>query len=266
VAQALRAYPQYQNLNYRVLSVGQSSFHSLQAKLDKRFAQGLQFRVFYTWSKLINVGAENAERGGLPVQNPAATLADNRSYSEDDVPHTFVTAYTWELPFARNAGGLRGKLLKGWTLNGILRYESPRPLTITMNNDLGGLLFNTTKRPNRVAGAGGKIDFDDFDPNVNRVFDRGAWIDPGPLAFGNAVRADGSVRGIVTAISEDLSVFKVTDFGERVRHRFEAQFGNVANRTVFCEPNTNWSSGQFGQTGTQCNQPRSIQFGMKLEF
>jgi hypothetical protein len=135
-----------------------------------------------------------------------------------------------------------------------------------MENDMANLLFNTTKRPNRVAGVDGKQEFDKFDPNVDRVFDRNAWSDPGPLTFGNTVRADGSVRGIVTAISEDVSLFKVTRFGERVRHRIEAQFGNVANRTVFCEPNTNWSSPEFGRTGTQCNQPRSIQLGMKLEF
>jgi len=267
VAQALRPYPQYQALNYRVLSVGQSSFHSMQAKFDKRFSEGLQFRVFYTWSKLINIGAENAERGGLPVQNPIATIVENRSYSEDDVPHSFVTAWTWELPFAKGSSGLKSKLLRGWTLNGILRYESPRPLTITMTNDMGGLLFNTTKRPNRTAGAAGKREFDNFDPNVDRMFDPTAWTDPGALRFGNSVRADGSVRGIVTAMSEDVSMFKETRFGERFRHRLEVQFGNVFNRTVFCEPNTNWSGGAaFGQTSTQCNQPRSIQLGMKLEF
>jgi hypothetical protein len=266
VAQALRPWPQYQTVNYRVLSVGQSIFHSMQAKLDKRFSQGVQFRVFYTWSKLINVGAENAERGGVPVQNPIATIAENRSLSEDDVPHSFVTAWTWELPFGRGRSGIAAKFLEGWTLNGILRYESPRPLTITMANDMGGLLFNTTKRPNRVAGGESKQDIDKFDPNVNRYWNASAWVDPGPLTFGNAVRADGTARGHVTAITEDVSIFKLTRFGERVRHRFEAQFGNVANRTVFCEPATNWSGGDFGRTGTQCNQPRSIQMGMKVEF
>ncbi len=135
-----------------------------------------------------------------------------------------------------------------------------------MNNDLGGLLFNNQKRPDRVAGAKGKLEFDHFDPNRDRLFDRAAWLDPGPLRFGNATRADGTIRGLATATTEDVSIFKQTKIGERVLHRFEAQFGNLPNRTIFCEPNTNFSSGVFGQTGTQCNQPRSIQFGMKLEF
>jgi hypothetical protein len=242
-------------------------YHSMQAKFDKRFAAGAQFRVFYTWSKLINVGAENAERGGVPVQNPMATLAENRSLSEDDVPHSFVSAWTWELPFAKGRRGVAAKFLQGWTLNGILRYESQRPLTVTMTNDLGGLLFNTTKRPNRMADVEAKRDFDKFDPNRDRYWNPAAWSDPGALQFGNAVRADGTVRGIATAITEDISLFKLTQITERVRHRLDAQFGNIGNRTMFCEPNTNWSGGgSFGQVNTQCNTPRSIQLGMKIEF
>jgi len=266
VAQALRPYPQYQFLDYRALPIGYSSYHSMQAKLDKRFSQGVQFRLFYTWSKLINDGAENAQRGGTGIQNPIDTQRGERGLSVDDVPHTFVIAYTWELPFAKGRTGLAAKLLQGWTLNGIFRYESGRPLNITMTNDLGGLLFNNQKRPNRVAGTDGTLEFDKFDPNRDRLFDRSAWQDPGPLQFGNATRTDGTIRGLATATTEDISIFKETKFGERFRHRFEAQFGNFPNRTLFCEPNTNFSSSAFGQVSLQCNQPRSIQFGMKLEF
>ncbi len=266
VAQALRPFPQYQFLDFRAVPIGYSTYHSLQAKLDKRFAQGVQFRVFYTWSKLINDGAENAQRGGTGIQNPIDTQRGERGLSTDDVPHTFVVAYTWELPFAKGKSGLAAKLLQGWTLNGIFRYETGRPLNVFMNNDLAGLLFNNQKRPDRVAGADGTLAFDHFDPNRDRLFDRAAWQDPGPLRFGNATRADGTIRGLATATTEDVSLFKLTKINERFRHRFEAQFGNVGNRTIFCEPNTNYSAGSFGQTGTQCNQPRSIQFGMKLEF
>jgi hypothetical protein len=48
--------------------------------------------------------------------------------------------------------------------------------------------------------------------------------------------------------------------------RLEAQFGNVFNRTIWCDGNGNWSAGAFGQVSTQCNTPRSIQFGAKLTF
>ena len=99
-------------------------------------------------------------------------------------------------------------------------------------------------------------------------FNKAAWTDPGPLAFGNAPARDGSVRGFMNIV-EDVSIFKVTSFHERYRLRFEAQGGNVTNRVVFCDPgitgSTNWNSGSFGAISLQCNQPRSVQFGMKFE-
>jgi hypothetical protein len=266
VAQALRPFPQYQAIEWRDIPIGQSIYHSFQAKLDRRFSNGLQFRTFYTWSKLLNNRAESGQRGGCCVQNPINTQRGEWSVSADDVPHAFVFSWTYELPFGRNlTSGFASKLLRGWTLNGILRYESGRPLAITMANDLAGLLFNGTKRPSRVADSDGKAAGDGFDPNKESYFDRTAWYDPGPLQFGNAPSRDGSVRGFRN-YTEDVSIFKVTPIGEQFRLRFEAQAGNVTNRVVFCDPNQNWSAVTFGQVSTQCNQPRSVQFGIKLEY
>jgi hypothetical protein len=269
VAQALRPFPQYQSINYRAWPLGWSIYHSLQIKLDKRFSNGFIFRTFYTRSKLINDGAEDGQdgSGGAGVQNPAAT--QYRSVSADDVPNTFVASWSYELPFAKNRKhDFLYKLASGWTLNGVLRYESGRPLNIVMANDLGGLLFNTTKRPNVVTGVSPLSDAANngsFDPNANSYLNKAAWSDPGPLQFGNAPPQDAHVRGFRNAV-EDVSIFKVTQFGERWKWRLEAQGGNITNRVVFCNPNTNWSAGSFGQVSLQCNQPRSIQLGTKLEF
>jgi hypothetical protein len=266
VAQALRPYPQYQAIEYRDVPIGKSRYDSVQIKLDKRFSSGLQFRTFYVWARLYNNRAESGQRGGGGVQNPINTQAGEWALSEDDVPHAFVFSGTYELPLGKGKSGFLGKVLKGWTLNGIFRYDSGRPQVITMNNDLGGLLFNTTKRPNRNTSASGVAEFQGkFDPNRDRYFNRAAWTDPGPLQFGNALSRDGTVRGFSNAV-EDISIFKVTTFAERYKLRFEAQGGNFTNRTIFCDPNTNFSAGSFGQTGTQCNQPRSVQFGLKFEY
>jgi hypothetical protein len=48
--------------------------------------------------------------------------------------------------------------------------------------------------------------------------------------------------------------------------RFVAEVGNVFNRTTFCAPNTNFSSPAFGTVNTQCNQARSVQFGLRLDY
>ncbi len=269
VAQALRPWPQYQSINWHSWPVGKSMYNSFQAKLDKRFSNGLVFRVFYTRSKLMNDGADNGYNNSVSSgpQNPAA--AQEWSVSADDVPNTFVASWSYELPFGKNRRhDLLYYLMSGWTLNGLLRYESGRPLTIGMTNDMAGLLFNPAKRPNRVAGVDGVTtqgQSGSFDPNKDRYLNSAAYSDPGPLTFGNTPPRDPHVRGFRNAV-EDVSIFKVTPIGEHVRWRLEAQGGNITNRTVFCDPNTNWSSAAFGQVSLQCNQPRSIQLGTKLEF
>ena len=110
--------------------------------------------MFYTRSKLINDGAENGQNGsGSCAAESQSTRRPERAVSADDVPNTFVASWSYELPFGKNRKhDLVHKLISGWTLNGVLRYESGRPLAVTMANDMGGLLFNGGKRPNLVLG------------------------------------------------------------------------------------------------------------------
>jgi hypothetical protein len=73
------------------------------------------------------------------------------------------------------------------------------------------------------------------------------------------------VRGVPT-LNEDINIFKVFPLHGAMRVRFETQIGNVFNRAVYCDPDTNWSSPGFRTVNAQCNTPRSVQFGMKFEF
>jgi Carboxypeptidase regulatory-like domain len=268
VAQALRKYPQYQAIQWRGVPEGRSQYHAMEVVLERRFSRGLQARVGYTYSKLHNNGAENSQPtsgDNATIQNPLDTL--EWGLSADDTPHVLLTGFTWEIPGSGKwTSGPTKLLLAGWNVSGVLRYESGRPLNIVMANDLAGFLFNGQKRPNRVPGVDGVAPREgNFDPNSQNYFDRTAWADPGPLQFGNAPRRDDTVRSF-PVYSEDLNLFK--DFVLRApqKLRFEAQFGNIFNRTLFCDPNINWSQASFGVISTQCNQPRSIQFALRYDF
>jgi len=275
VAQALRKFPQYQNVLWRDVPLGSSMYNALEVVLEQRFSHGLQFRVGYTYSRLNNDGSETGQGGDGTngrVQNPACPHVCEWGLSQDDTPNVFLTGFTWELPVAKNKTGASQVLLGGWNLAGVLRYESGRPLNVTMDNSLlGGFLFNGQRRPNRVKGVKPIASHSGFfNPITMNYFNSGAWADPGTdsansALFGNAPRADGSVRSFPT-YNEDLSLFKVFKLHEQLNMRFDAEFGNIFNRTDFCNPNTNWSSGGFGSIGTQCNQPRSIQFGLKFTY
>jgi hypothetical protein len=263
VAQALRKYPQYQNIEWRGVPVGKSQYHAVELLLERRFSQGLQARVGYTYSHLMNNGSEvglgnDGRNGG--IQNPADPLP--WILSDDDTPHVFLTGFTWQLP-GPDQGAMK-QVLGGWNVSGLLRYESGRPMTVTMTNDLGGLLFNTQKRPNRT-GEAGVADFGDFDPFEDRYYNPAGWANPGALQFGNAPERDGDVRGF-TNITEDINIFKVFPFNEQRKLRFEAQIGNIFNRTVYCNPASNWSNTNFGQVFTQCNTARSVQLGFRFDF
>ena len=263
VAQALRKYPQYQNIEWRGVPNGKSQYHALEVVLERRFSQGLQARVGYTYSHLMNNGAESGQGGdgrNGGIQNPADPLP--WILSDDDTPHVLLTGFTWEIPGPDQ--GVMKHVLGGWNVSGLLRYESGRPMTVTMTNDLGGLLFSTQKRPNRT-GEEGVADVGDFDPFEDSYYNVNGWSNPGPLQFGNAPERDGDVRGFAN-ISEDVNFFKVFPFNAQRKLRFEAQVGNLFNRTVYCNPASNWSNTNFGQVFTQCNTARSVQLGFRFDF
>jgi hypothetical protein len=176
----------------------------------------------------------------------------------------FLVGFTWDIPTPSGWTGFKKGLLAGWNVSGVFRYESGRPLRITMTNDMGGFLFNGAKRPDRT-GADGVAAGGNFDPATDNYFNRDAWSDPGPLTFGNAPRADGSVRGFAT-YNEDLNISKTFYLTKSTRMRLEAMAGNIFNRVRFCDPATNWSAASFGVVATQCNVARSIQFGARVDF
>ena len=213
VAQALRPYPQYQAIEWRDVPVGKSRYDSFQINLDKRFANGFQFRTFYVRARLLNDRAESGQRGGGAVQNPLNTQAGEWGLSEDDVPNVFNFTGTYELPFGKNTTGLLAKILKGWTLNGIFRFDSGRPLVITMNNDLAGLLFNGVKRPNRNDGTAGVSDLSNFDPAKNSYFNKAEpilWNFDEELIFGR-----------ITNFQKRLAEIKVRNSSLKIQENFK---------------------------------------------
>jgi hypothetical protein len=272
VYQALRPWPQYTDLNVLSVPYGNSHYNSFTAQLDKRFSSGLLARVAYVNSKLINSGAENSLAGSDPgIQNPLRGALDDRALSVDDIPQTLILAWSYELPFGRgkrfNFTGPVDKIVGGWMISAAQRYEEGRPVSITMAcGELCTFLGSNEKRPNRVPGARAYGNFSTS--NLNQYLLKSAWADPdpnNPLVFGDEPQNDPSVR-LPHNFNEDFSIAKLTAITERVDMRFVTNVGNIFNRHLWCAPDTNWSDSTFGTVSSQCNTPRSIQFGARLEF
>jgi hypothetical protein len=275
VASALRPWPQYTTLNVRSVPYGYSIYNAFTVKLEKRFSGGLIGRVAYTNSKLINSGAEDVLAGDDPgIQNPLLGSRDDRALSRDDIPQSLILAWSYELPFGKGKryalSGPLDKIAGGWMIAATQRYDSGRPLSITMACDFCGYIFSNVKRPNKVGGGYGKTSgvkaCTSPDPTTcDHYLLASGWADPGPLQFGNASTNDPHIRG-PHYFNEDFSITKAIPLTDRYGLKFESQMGNLFNRHLWCNPDTNLSDNAFGTISAQCDQPRSIQFGLRLEF
>ena len=96
-------------------TIANSNYNSLQASLEKRFSNGLQFQAAYTFSKSFDQAS--SFEGEL---NP---LDFNGTYSlsQFDARHRFIFSYFWALPIPRYSG-FAGKILNGWDLSGIYSF------------------------------------------------------------------------------------------------------------------------------------------------
>lgn len=67
-------------------------------------------------------------------------------------------------------------------------------------------------------------------------------------------------------LGENLSLQKSFVFTERVKLDFRWELFNALNRVVFNAPDTGITNPTFGRITSQFNNPRQMQFGLKLYF
>jgi hypothetical protein len=145
---------------------GDSSYHSLQARLDRGFSGGLLLRFAYTFSKAIdNVNSEVfTTTGGTSVGSDPFNRRVDRSLASFDAPHRFVSTFIYELPTVTKRG-LGHTLLGGYTIAGTYRLQSgnvqsPFVGGIDLNGD--GSAFNdrpVISNPNAPANSVGFSNF-----------------------------------------------------------------------------------------------------------
>ena len=88
-----------------------------------------------------------------------------------------------------------------------------------------------------------------------------------PLAFtfGNESRLDPTLRS--NGINNwDFALFKTTPITERVGLQFRTEVFNLFNRVQFGVPNLAVGNPSFGVINSQANNPRLIQFALRLLY
>jgi hypothetical protein len=258
---ALRRYRGYLGIPFTEFGAV-SNYKALQARLTRRFAQSLTGNFNYTLS---------AARGEVDGDGTSIGYYKDRrreySYSGYDRRQVVTIDFVYELPKFAKDSRAAGIVLNGWQMNGITRFWSGNPGTVTSNGNLGTL--GGGQFANYITGS----IYPDQQSRRNYI-NIAAFGRPPDGQLGNTVKNSIRLPGINQWDLSLLKNFRVTE-GVNVQFRFETF--NTFNHTQWSGVNlglglpnpgtaaTEATRGSFGEvSGTR--DPRSLQFGLKFLF
>ena len=259
-----RPFTEFGNI-HQASNDGNANYHSLSAKLQRRFKGGLTHLTSYTWSRAIDYlsGIRSDSNDGTFPQNNDC-LSCERGLSTFHVSHRFVTSALYELPFGKgkpllNMGGLANRIVGGWTVNSILTVQSGSPFTIRSGRDQA----NTSRDDDRPTSTGVNSAFSRGEQDPRRWFDTSQFVLPTFGTFGNVGRSTGNSGGM---IGWDFSLLKNFPVNEQHRVQFRFEAFNMPNHPNWGFPNSTMSSASFGQVTSTRGSMRSLQFALKYLF
>jgi hypothetical protein len=252
-------YPQYTSINNIRGSVGDSVYHALTVRADKRFAHGLLFQTSYTFSKLID-DVQERFAGRSSFNNPY-NFKLSRSVSDQDRSQIFVANFVYELPVGTGkhwvGHGVSGKVIGNWQVSGILTAENGQPVVITgpNNTQLPGIGAYAMRLHNPNLASGQSID---------RWFDTTAFTSAPLYSLGNDSRTEPNLRnpGIFNL---DLGLSRYQPITERVKLQFRAEMFNSTNKVNFSAPQGSVTATNFGQI-TAAAGGRAVQLALRLTY
>ena len=279
VGQLLRPFPQFGNINSTdgLENLGQSTYHALQAKVERRFRNGLNLLAAYTFSKTLTDADSNYpsfsgnQSNVFGAQDPFNLRAE-KQISYQDIPHTLVLSYIYELPVGPGKKflnhGVVSKVLGGFQVSGVQRYQSGSPMFISefatnpslFGSQLSAGNFRYSLLPGQslfvphpahwTPSLGPHFDSTCFENTDGTfIFDAAnnapivnctALIDPsavslangGGFVYGNLPTTFGNWRS-PGYMNEDFSIIKRTTIREGQVVLFKLDIPNAFNRHVF---------------------------------
>lgn len=264
LAQTLKPFPCYNTVSLYRNNVGNTHYNSLQAKVEQRLTKGLSYLIAYTRSRLIDEASSvfDATIQTGPVANFPVADSFNRKLERDvstgDIPNVFVASVVYDLPFFRARRGLIGKLLNGWSFNGIINAQTGIPVAVTQATNFNAFAGFGTQRPNLIRNP----NLPGSQQTIAQWFDTSAFTTAQQFTLGSASR--NPVRAPHYR-NVDLAIIKRTNLTENINAEFRTEIFNLTNTAPLGSPNTTFGSAAFG-TITSAGDPRVIQFGLKLSF
>ena len=195
-----------------------------------------------------------------PVHSGPYHFNNDRSVSDYDLTHNFISSWVYQLPFGRGSllsthNRVADLILGDWQFNGVAALHSGIPFHITAPGDIA----NRQPRYMRANLVG--------DPTVDnpapaRWIDTAAFASPAAFTFGNLGR--NTLRSDWNR-TFDLSLFREFPIAERARVQIRAEAYNAFNTPIFRAPEKDISSVNFGKVLAAAD-PRILQFSIKVTF
>jgi hypothetical protein len=259
-----RPYPGHGNITIDEYA-SSSNYNSLQLQVNRRFSQGLQLALAYTWSKSLDF-ASNDWGSVAQYINPRVW---NYGPSDFDRPHNLNISWLYDFPKLTSVvkNPVVGFVFDNWQVSGVATFQTGQPRSVGI--DLQGR--DTT-------GGGDGVRVDIIGPIAlskgEKTFDR--WINTAGAAMpalrspGNASRAQFYGPGVNNF---DLSFFKNFPIKEQMRVQLRWEMYNAFNHTQFSGLN---STARFNTSGQQINtefgrltgarDPRIMQGSLRFQF
>ncbi len=237
--QFLYPYAGYGNITYYNYDAN-SSYHSLQATVNRRFTKALSGGLAFTWSSamdyddidttsLSNLVSPKIRDYGKAGFDRSLILKGNWIYSVPKGSRLLPKSVPVFSPVAKG-------LLDGWQMSGIMTLMTGAPTGVTLGTQSGS---NTNwsgsptdaARPNVVGDPNVASNLQNFFYNINP----NAFALPAAGTLGNA--AKDVIRGPGRE-NFDISMFKNFNITERFKAQFRAEAYNVFNHTQFTSLDT----------------------------
>jgi hypothetical protein len=274
-------------------STGAARYDSLQVKAETKSARyGLYALIGYTYSRDFDSGLPDGlgtNPGALYYPLPGTAKLD-WGLSELNLNDSFTGSVLYDLPFGKGKhfggdwNGVTNAILGHWQLDLIERATSGFPLFVVDSADESGTYFSyngfTLQRPNEVGDPNkpGPVAMNPTCSAPSQIHTLQNWFNPCAFMKASAGELGTADRAPVYGprfVNTDFSVIKDVPlpFREGMNLQFRAEFFNLLNHPQFFlsgigdsgEQDINTPS-SFGVINNTVNNPRLIQFALKLRF
>jgi hypothetical protein len=268
---------------------GDSIYHGMNVKLDRRFSKGLLLRAAYTWSKLIDDTSEVfTTTGGSSMGQFAFNQSADRGLSAYDRRQRLVLTYVWQLPYFHNVDNqgmwALNSIIRDWQVSGTFTVESGIPGTFVAGVDMTGDGTSANDRPfisnpsapiNTVGTYSKTGVLTNLATGAATTPSQVHWVIYPASTFvtGNGMGYPTVGRNTITGPNDWGSDFMLQRMIKIPMNHLEgqaltirAEFFNVFNHPNQSLPSLNVQSGSFMDSSETWYGGRSIRFMLKYSF